>query len=165
MPFDSNFYKMWDVHQVDNKLGALLLYIERHQYVDDDAWDFIVTPEVAGHLNLFSAIECDAFVQEMEYLEEDLLFRLADIFLFEVDNQYFDVYFLYCKIFMTVSNLEHKKYLLDNIHNANCIVKGSQPLAFYEALRKEVIAVVEKVHRDYAYALEKIDEKIVEERD
>lgn len=165
MPFDSKFYKMWDVPKMDNKIDALRLYIERHHYVGEDAWDYIVTPEVAGHLNLFSAIECYAFIQEMEHLEEDLLFRLADIFLFEVDNQYFDVYFLYCKIFMTISNLEHKEYLLDNIHNANCIVKGSQPLAFYKALRKEVFAMSKKLHRDYAYTLEKIDEKIAEASD
>lgn len=164
MPFEPEFYKMWDMPQANNKVCNLFLYLEQHKDADEGTWDYIITPEISAHLNLFSVSEYNTLVDKMCDLDEDLLFRLADVFLFEIDNEHFHEYFLYCKIFMMIHNLEHKEYLIENIHNANCIVKGSQPLSFYLDLRKEVVSVGEKVQRDYTYILGKIDEKIIDER-
>jgi hypothetical protein len=155
---------MDEIPQIEDKIKALYLYIENNQSdTEGDSWYYVHNPTIVSHLNDFTKEECQKLVSVIWNWEEEIIVDLADPFL-DTSNPNLDGYYLYCKIFLAISNIENEEYLLNNIHLAICISEGSQPISFYHDLEHKVTRVSEELKQNHKYSIEQIRLKIITEK-
>ena len=126
---------------------------------EGDSWYYGHNPIIVSHINNLSKVECERLVSEIWNWKEEILVDLADPFL-QIRNPNLDGCFLYCKIFMNITDIENEQYLIENIHLVNAIPKRSQPISFFLDLENKIIRVNEKLDGRYKYCVEQIKLKI-----
>ncbi|CEJ70651.1 hypothetical protein BN1195_02979 [Chryseobacterium oranimense G311] len=155
---------MYTIPEIEDKIQALYEYLEANAYdTEGDSWYHGHNPIIISHINNFSATECKKLVSEIRSWKEDILIHLADPFL-DISNPDLNGYFLYCQIFLKISDLTSQEYLLGNIHLVNAIPKGSQPLHFYLELEQKITSVNKKLNGNYGFSVEQIKLKINTEK-
>ncbi|MCV9927619.1 hypothetical protein OIU83_08155 [Flavobacterium sp. LS1R49] len=151
---------MEEIPKIEDKIKALYLYIDGNASdTEGDSWYYGHNPIIVSHINTLSKAECERLVSEIWNWKEEILVDLADPFL-QIENPNLDGCFLYCKIFMNITDIENEQYLIENIHLVNTIPKRSQPISFFLDLENKIIRVNEKLDGRYKYCVEQIKLKI-----
>jgi hypothetical protein len=155
---------MYIIPDTEDKIKALYEYIETNASdTEGDSWYHGHDPIIISHINNFSATDCEKLVSEIRNWKEDILIHLADPFL-DISNPGLDGYFLYCQIFLEITDITNQEYLLGNIHLVNAIPKGSQPLVFYRKLEQKITSINNTLNGNYDFSVEQIKLKISTEK-
>jgi len=151
---------MNEIPKIEDRIKALYMYIEGNASdTEGDSWHYGHNPIIVSHINNLSKKDCERLTSEVWNWKEEILINLADPFL-GIRNPNLNGYFLYCKIFMEINDIENEEYLLGNIHLVNAIPKRTQPLSFYIELENKITKLNEKLNGNYKYSVEQIKLKI-----
>jgi len=148
------------IPESQDKIKALYSYIESNlSNHEGDFWHYILDPTIVTYINNLSKTDCENLIYGVYNWDEEALVSLADPFL-KISNPNLDGYYLYCKIFLEIIDIENEEYLIQNIQIVNAVKKGSQPMKFYLDMENKIIAVNEKLDGRYKYAVDQIKLKI-----
>lgn len=123
----------------DDDITYLKKYIERNlKNKDGGHWEYIVRPEIRDVINALNETDSERFSKEIFNWDEKTIYSLADEIIFG-DNKYIDQDYLYCCIFLRISDTEKLDYLSQNLFACfNDLNLEKIPLDFFLQMKEKM---------------------------
>jgi hypothetical protein len=150
---------MNNIPNLEDKVEAIYLYVKNNLNDQGDNWENLHGPNLEYYINQLEQNECEKFIAKISIWEEDILYKIADSFLFS-KNPNLKSYYLYCLIFIETNDFEKLEYLIQNLTTAfNCLEKINYEINFLAKLKTK-IEKLKTQEREYINLIDEIEKKI-----